>query len=137
MDTVMTSTFSVSSSDLLPLIGKANAPMLLDVRRDAAFQASPHMIAGAMRCAPQDVAAWAAANSALIGKAVVAYCVYGHQVSQGVAEQLRALGFQALFLAGGIEGGEEGADSRTDIAAWRAVKLPVIAKEPQTKFASS
>ncbi len=120
----MTSSFSISPSDLLQRIDTADAPVLLDVRRDAAFDASAHMIAAAQRCAPDDVAAWAAAKSALLGKKVVVYCVYGHQVSQGAAEQLRALGFQALFLAGGIEGGEDGVDSPADIATWRATQLP-------------
>ena len=41
MDTVMISSFSMSPADLLPRLGTANAPVLLDVRRDAAFEASP------------------------------------------------------------------------------------------------
>ncbi len=137
MDTVMTSPFSISPSDLLLRIGKADAPLLLDVRRDPAFDASAQMIAGAQRCAPQDVAAWATANKAHVGKSVVVYCVYGHNVSADACSQLRALGFDALALAGGIQGGEDGADSPADIAAWRTVKLPVIAKVPQAKIASS
>ena len=124
MDTAMTSSFSISPSDLLQRIGTADAPVLLDVRRDAAFNASRHMMAGAQRCAPENVAAWATANAALRGKSVVVYCVYGHQVSQGVAEQLRVLGFHAFFLAGGIQCGEDGVDSPADIATWRATQLP-------------
>ncbi len=137
MDTVITSPFSISPADLLPRIGTADAPVLLDVRRDAAFEASPQMIAGSQRCAPQDVAAWAAANEAQRGKTVVVYCVYGHNVSADACSQLRALGFDGLALAGGIQGGEDGADSLADIAAWRAVKLPVIAKAPQAKIIAS
>jgi rhodanese-related sulfurtransferase len=121
----MTSPFSISPSDLLPRLGTAQAPVLLDVRRDAAFEASPQMIAGALRCAPQDVAAWAAANAALREREVVVYCVYGHNVSADACSQLRARGFNAVALAGGIQGGEDGVDSPADIAAWRAVKLPV------------
>jgi rhodanese-related sulfurtransferase len=125
MDTVMTSPFSISPSDLLPRIGTAQAPVLLDVRRDPAFDASPQVIAGAQRCAPQDVEAWSAANAALRAREIVVYCVYGHNVSADACSQLRALGFNAVTLAGGIKGGEDGVDSPADIAAWRAVKLPV------------
>ena len=128
MDTAMTTPFSISPSDLLPLIGTANAPVLLDVRRDAAFEASAQMIAGSLRCAPQDVAAWGAANVALHSKEIVVYCVYGHNVSADACSCLRALGFKALALAGGIQGGQDGVDTPGDIALWRAAALPCQAK---------
>ncbi len=128
MDTSMTSSFSISPCDLLPRIGTTTAPILLDVRRDPAFDASPHMIAGAQRCAPQNVAAWGAANAALRIKEIVVHCVYGHNVSADACSELRALGFNALALAGGIKGGEDGVDTAEDITAWRAVGLPTWRK---------
>jgi rhodanese-related sulfurtransferase len=124
----MTFPFSISPSDLLPRLGTAQAPVLLDVRRDAAVEASPQMIAGAQRCAPQDVALWAAANQMQQSKTVVVYCVYGHNVSADACKELRDLGFNAVTLAGGIQGGEDGVDSPADIAAWRALQLPRQAK---------
>ncbi len=124
----MTSPFSISPSDLLPRLGTAQAPVLLDVRRDAAFEASPQMIVGAQRCAPRDVAAWAAANAALREREIVVYCVYGHNVSADACSQLRDLGFNAMALAGGIQGGEDGVDSLAQIAAWRATALPCSPK---------
>jgi rhodanese-related sulfurtransferase len=120
----MTSSYSITPSDLLPLLGTAQAPVLLDVRRDPAFEASPQMIAGAQRCAPQNVAAWAQANAALKDKSIVVHCVYGHNVSADACSQLRALGFSAMILAGGFAGGEDGVDSPADIAQWRATALP-------------
>ena len=128
MDTAMTTIFSLSPSDLLPLLGTTNAPVILDVRRNVAFDASSQMIASAQRCAPQDVAAWGAANAALHGKEVVVYCVYGHNVSADACLELRALGFNARALAGGIQGGEDGVDTPSDIALWRATSLPRQAK---------
>ncbi len=128
MDTAMTTPFSISPSRLLPRIGTPYAPVLLDVRRDPAFNASPHMIAGAQRCAPQDVAAWGAANAALHNKEVIVYCVYGHNVSADACSELRTLGFNALALSGGIQGGEDGVDAPSDIALWRATPLPRQAK---------
>jgi rhodanese-related sulfurtransferase len=128
MDTAMTTPFSLSPSDLLPLLGTANAPILLDVRRDVPFEAAAFMLAGAQRCAPQNVAAWGAANASKRDQDVVVYCVYGHNVSADACSQLRALGFNAVALAGGILGGEDGVDSPEDIAAWRAAKMPTWRK---------
>ena len=128
MDTAMTTPFSLSPSELLPLLGTTNAPAILDVRRDVAFDASSQMLTSAQRCAPQDVAAWGAANAALVGKEVVVYCVYGHNVSADACLELRALGFNARALAGGIQGGEDGVDTPSDIALWRATSLPRQAK---------
>jgi rhodanese-related sulfurtransferase len=128
MDTAMTTPFSISPTDLLPLFGTANAPILLDVRRDVPFEVAAFMLAGAQRCAPQNVAAWGAANASKRDQDVVVYCVYGHNVSADACSQLRALGFNAVALAGGFQGGEDGVDSPQDIAAWRAAKLPTWRK---------
>jgi rhodanese-related sulfurtransferase len=129
MDTAMTTPFSISPLDLLPRMGTAAAPVLLDVRRDAAFDAAAFILAGAQRCAPQNVAAWGAANMAKRDQDVVVYCVYGHNVSADACSQLRALGFNAFVLAGGFQGGEDGVDSPEDIAAWRTVKLALVPKD--------
>jgi rhodanese-related sulfurtransferase len=129
MDTAMTTPFSISPSDLLPRMGTATAPMLLDVRRDAAFEAAVFILAGAQRCAPQNVEAWGSANATKRDQDLVVHCVYGHNVSADACSQLRALGFNAFVLAGGIQGGEDGADSPEDIAAWRSVKLPLMPKQ--------
>jgi hypothetical protein len=61
---------------------------------------------------------------------VVVYCVYGHHVGAGAAATLRAAGWKARALAGGMEGGEDGVDDPQDIAQWRMQRPPVIAKRP-------
>ena len=43
---------------------------------------------------------------------------------------LRAAGWDARFLQGGIEGGEPGVDRLEDIAHWRATPLPRMRKRP-------
>jgi len=102
-------------------LGCADAPLLLDVRRGGKFLESRYLIAGARRCAPEDVAAFAAAQSALNPqREIVAYCVYGHNVSADAVATLRAAGLNANKLAGGMEGGEDGVDSPQAIDAWRA-----------------
>ncbi len=124
----MATPFSISPSDLLPRLGKADAPWLLDVRRDAPFEASPKMLAGAIRCAPQHVENWAQQNASHASRELVVYCVYGHNVSADATAQLRALGWNAHALAGGFAGGEDGVDSAQDIATWRSVPLPTWRK---------
>lgn len=125
MDTSFPSVPRISPEELAARMGRANAPLLLDVRREAKFAESPRMLAAARRCAPEDVAALVAAEPA---REVVVYCVYGHNVSADATALLRAAGWDARALAGGIEGGEDGVDSAEDIAQWRLTPLPTMRK---------
>ena len=110
MDTV-----SIDSSTLYSQLGTASAPLMLDVRRQPAFDADSRLIAGALR--PEgDLQAFAAGRAA--GRPLVAYCVAGHEVGQGAAAQLRAAGHDARYLEGGIE-------------AWTAAGLPTIRRRPE------
>ena len=117
----------ISPQDLAARMGRADAPLLLDVRREAKFRESSRLLAGARYCAPENVAAFAASQPP---REVVAYCVYGHNVSADAVAELRAAGWNARALAGGIEGGEDGVDTPQDIAQWRAQRPPSIAKRP-------
>ncbi len=108
-------------------MGRADAPLLLDVRREGKFLEGPRMLAGARRCAPEEVAALATSSPA---REAVAYCVYGHKVSAEAVSALRAAGWDACALAGGIEGGEEGVDRPQDIALWRACRPLTMLKRP-------
>lgn len=109
----------ISPRELNQRIGRPGAPLLLDVRRTPVFSASPHLLAGASHCAPEDVARLAASGPA---RDVVVYCHYGHEVGQEAAQTLRQAGWNARYLQGGMAGGEAGSDSEEDIAAWRAVR---------------
>ncbi|TWO70830.1 hypothetical protein FN976_12745 [Caenimonas sedimenti] len=124
MDTALP---SISRSELASRLGRPGAPLLLDVRRRERFAASGHLLAGARYCAPEEVAALAASQPP--GEAI-AYCVYGHNVSEDAVRTLRAAGWDARLLAGGFEGGEPGVDAAADVEAWRAVPLPRIRKRP-------
>ncbi len=92
---------SITVDQLNQLIGTPECPVIIDVRREKAFDESDRMIATAAWRAPERVAEW---GDALSDGAVVVYCVHGHQVSQGTAEALRSAGIDAAFLGGGIEG---------------------------------
>ena len=107
---------TVSPTDLKAMLagaGPSARVTLLDVRRRPAFEADPHMIPGAVWRDPHRVDAWAA--ELVPGTSVVVYCVHGHEVSNGVVDRLRALGFDAALLGGGIE-------------AWKAAGSAVIAQ---------
>jgi rhodanese-related sulfurtransferase len=127
MDTAAPSVPSISPVDLRARLGRADAPLLLDVRREGKFAESPHLLAGAVRCAPEGVARLATTQPA---REVVVYCVYGHNVSADAVATLRAAGWPAVALAGGIEGGEDGVDTPQDLARWHAAPPPRIAKRP-------
>jgi rhodanese-related sulfurtransferase len=109
MDTVA----SISLSALRSLVGTPRAPFVVDVRKPPAFDADPLMIASAVRRAHDAVAEWAGALPA--GREVVVYCAHGHEVSQGAARALVALGVPARYLEGGIED-------------WKAASAPTIRK---------
>jgi rhodanese-related sulfurtransferase len=104
---------TVTSRALHSLIGSAAAPLVLDVRKAAAYEAEPRMIPGALR-PDADVAAYARYAT---GRPVVAYCVHGHEVSQEAAATLACAGHEATYLEGGL-------------TAWIAAGLPTLRRRP-------
>jgi rhodanese-related sulfurtransferase len=118
---------SLSPAELPALLGRADTPLLLDVRRRPVFAASESILPGAMHCAPEDLPAFARREPP---RAAIVYCAYGHNVSEDAVRTLRAAGWDARALRGGIEGGEPGVDALADIAAWRTAPLPRIRKRP-------
>lgn len=127
MDTRNPSVFSISPAQFNARSGCCGAPLVLDVRRQPHFGASLRLLAGAQRCLPEDVAALAAA---LPAGDVVVYCAYGHSDSAEAAAALRAAGWRAQAVAGGIEGGQDGVDDAQSIARWRAGPPLTFAKRP-------
>ena len=109
MDTV-----SIDSRSLYALLGSADAPCILDVRREAAYEARDRLIPGALRAGPDPTAH---AETHPRERPIVVYCVHGHEVSQDAASLLRSRGFDAVYLEGGIE-------------AWSAAGFPTIRRRP-------
>jgi rhodanese-related sulfurtransferase len=124
---IFSSLSSISPEAFNASLGRADTPLVLDVRRQARFDESPRLLAGAQRCAPEDVAALAASRPA--GEVLV-YCVYGHNVSEEAAAALQAAGWSAQPIAGGIEGGQDGEDDAQAVAQWRAQPPLTFAKRP-------
>ena len=92
---------AISVTALQAGIAGANPPIVIDVRRGAAFAASAELVAGALRRDPPALPAWAG-SLPKAGKVVV-YCVHGHEVSQGAAKALNERGIEAQYLEGGLE----------------------------------
>lgn len=124
---VDTALLSISPAELRALAGRPGAPLLLDVRRAERFAESGELLAAARQCPPERVADLARAEPP---RDVIVYCVHGHEVGQQAARALRAAGWNARYLLGGIEGGEPGVDAAQDIAGWRATPLPRMRKRP-------
>jgi rhodanese-related sulfurtransferase len=93
---------SISPQSLHASIGTAAAPIVIDVRRAAGFDADDKLVAGAMRRLPEEIDVWR--RSLPAARPVVVYCVHGHEVSQSAAAALRAAGIDARYLEGGIAG---------------------------------
>ena len=87
--------------------------VLLDVRRAGVFATAQTMLPGARWVDPTAVAQWAAELPA--NRAIVVYCVYGHEVSRATAMRLRAGGLNARYLRGGIDD-------------WQTAQRPVVDK---------
>ena len=105
--------FPISAQALYDRLGTAAAPILIDVRRAAAFDADERMLIAALRCDPADVARWGA--QLRVDKPIVVYCVHGQEVSQQTAIALRGIGLDARYLEGGI-------------ARWAELGLPLRKK---------
>lgn len=106
---------SITPKSLYLRLGTERTPVLIDVRRAAAFDGSDRLIAGAFHSAPEQIESWQRELSK--ERPVVVYCVHGHEVSQNAAATLAASGFDAAFLEGGFEG-------------WTAAGFPTRKKYP-------
>jgi rhodanese-related sulfurtransferase len=103
-----------SPQKLIPLIGTDRCPLFVDVRRQAAFQASPIRVAGALWRDHMKTDEWLPLMPAR--RPLVVYCTHGHNVSEIAAARLAAAGADTAMLEGGIE-------------AWVAAGGPTVVRE--------
>ena len=92
---------------------------LLDVRRAVARRKQGGDIVGGRWLAPEEVMTWKDAIAP--GPLRVVYCAHGHEISQGVAAILCAMGHNAVTLEGGY-------------SAWTAAQLPVQSLVKATRW---
>lgn len=101
------------STDLKTLAAEAAKVQILDIRRPEHLAQASETIAGARWHDPGQVDRWSPQLDA--SQPVVVCCVHGLDIGRSTALALRARGFDARFLVGGIE-------------AWRSAGLPVQPK---------
>jgi rhodanese-related sulfurtransferase len=82
-------------------IDKDNNILVLDVRRNADYEADREMIPGAVKHNPDQVDQWA--QKIPKDKGVVVYCIRGGSVSNSVVDKLLAAGVSARYIEGGWE----------------------------------
>jgi rhodanese-related sulfurtransferase len=105
-----------SPEELIPMVGTDRCPLIVDVRRLPAFQASPQRIAGSIwrnHMASDD---WAPALPK--GRALAVYCSHGHNVSEIAVARLGSAGFDVALIEGGLD-------------AWIAADGPTVARTAQ------
>ncbi|MFZ6733454.1 Fe-Mn family superoxide dismutase [Undibacterium sp. Ji42W] len=89
------------------------ATQIIDVRRAQFFAEGKDMLPGAQWRDPSQVGNWSKELNQ--SHPILIYCVHGLDIGRSTALSLRARGFDARFLAGGIE-------------SWREAGLPLQAK---------
>ena len=90
-------------------------PRVFDVRRATALVPASRFIPGTRWRDHMEAAEWSSRLPQ--GQPLVLTCMHGHNVSQLATSSLRAKGFDARALAGGIEG-------------WMAAGLPTVGQSP-------
>ena len=111
--------YSISPKELWHLIGTADAPQLVDVRRQDFYAMSPHLLPGAIWRDASKTQTWSAELNR--AQPTVVACKAGHEMSQITVAQLRASGFDARVLEGGYQ-------------AWESAGLPIVAKAELDRF---
>jgi rhodanese-related sulfurtransferase len=112
--------FSISPQDLWTLIGSANAPQLIDVRRREIYDTATGVLPTATWHDSAAVEQWS--HELDRRRPIVLSCKQGKELSQAAVAYLRGEGFDAHVLAGGY-------------AAWIGAGLPVVDKAALTRFA--
>jgi Fe-Mn family superoxide dismutase len=78
---------------------------LVDVRRAQTYAEAPDRLPGAIWRDPTQLASWSRQLDR--GNRVLVYCLHGLDIGRSSTLALRARGFDAYFIAGGIEGCRE------------------------------
>jgi len=103
----------ISAETLRDLLARKEEIALLDLRKQEDLAKGTDMLPAARHRDPERFDAWA--ETLPKDRPIVAYCVYGFQVSRDPVAALRRLGYDARTLAGGI-------------AAWHAIGAPTVPK---------
>ncbi|MDP2297855.1 MAG: chromate resistance protein [Pseudolabrys sp.] len=103
--------FSISPQELWNMMATPHAPQLIDVRRRDIYESVAGLLPASRWCEPTALADWI--DTLDRGRPIVIACKAGKELSQFIAAELRAAGYDAAMLAGGQ-------------AAWLDAQLPTI-----------
>ena len=92
----------ISVFELAEWLAAGRTFTLLDVRRAAVRQADAAEIGGGRWCDPESLFAWK--DEVPRDRPAVFYCAHGHEISQGCAATLHAMGLDARYLIDGFTG---------------------------------
>jgi rhodanese-related sulfurtransferase len=92
---------TITPQALKESIDKDKDILVLDVRRNADYEADKDMIPGALRRNPEQVDQWA--EEIPKNKDVVVYCIRGGSVSNSVVDKLLATDVSVRYIEGGWE----------------------------------
>jgi rhodanese-related sulfurtransferase len=92
----------LSPEALMTRLDGPRPPLVIDVRKPEAFRAEAATVPNATWRNPFEITRWS--GELPQDRAVVVYCVHGHEVSRGARDALRRQGFDAELLTGGLEG---------------------------------
>ncbi|MDH4873979.1 rhodanese-like domain-containing protein [Pseudomonas sp. BN515] len=95
----------ISICELAEWQAAARSFTLLDVRRASVRNADAAEIPGARWLDPEAVFTWK--DSIPRDRPVALYCAHGHEISQGIAATLAAMGLDARYLIDGFTGWRE------------------------------
>ena len=92
----------ISVAELADWQSAARRFTLLDVRRESVRLASGADLGGAQWRDPEQLFSWK--DLIARDRPAIVYCAQGHEISQGIAATLRALGLDARYLIDGFVG---------------------------------
>jgi len=112
--------YSISPQQLWHLIGTAETPQIVDVRRRDIYESTPGILPGSIWQEPTEFARWSPALDRT--RPIVVVCKAGKELSQFVTAELRGAGYQASMLEGGT-------------FAWSDAGLPMVDRATLERFA--
>jgi rhodanese-related sulfurtransferase len=112
---------TISSEQLKTLVGAADCPLIIDVRREQTYADATDVIPTAVWRDHRIADQWA---RELPPGDVVVYCVHGYHVSQAACALLAAAGVRARYLDVGIDGYREAGGVTVARTKWAPTDRP-------------
>lgn len=117
---MQSSAFAISPQQLWRLIGTANAPQLIDVRRRDIVESLPGLLPASIWREPTEYVRWIPSLDKT--RPIVIACKAGKELSQFITAELRGAGYAASMLEGGS-------------FAWTEAGLPEVDCKTLERFA--